>query len=175
MANRSHLKGTTRAVGQVVGRPEPQSGTVTADEIIEALTIWPGVGLRHLAAFVAIAEERSFRGAAKRLRYAQPTVSHQMAALERAVGGELIERGSAPFSARPTPAGESLLQTVHEVAELIAAARRELADLCADGRSRHPHVQPTARVSQRSRRRAGGPALLRPAISTTGGRRSGRD
>jgi hypothetical protein len=37
------------------------------------LSRWPGVGLHHLAAFQSIVEESSFRRAAARLQYTQPT------------------------------------------------------------------------------------------------------
>ena len=48
--------------------------------------------LRHLEYFVAVAEEGSVTGAAQRLRVAQPSLSHQVRALELELGGELLER-----------------------------------------------------------------------------------
>ncbi|RKN20997.1 LysR family transcriptional regulator [Micromonospora musae] len=48
--------------------------------------------LRHLHAFVAVAEERSFSRAATRLRVAQSAVSRTVQALERELGLPLFER-----------------------------------------------------------------------------------
>src|SRR2546423_4724824 len=49
--------------------------------------------LRHLRYFVTVAEERSFIGAAARLRVAQPSISNQIRDLEVELGTVLFERG----------------------------------------------------------------------------------
>ena len=64
--------------------------------------------LRHLRYFIAVAEEGSFTGAAKRLRLAQQAVSRQIADLERELGVKLFERGAR--GARLTPAGAAFVE-----------------------------------------------------------------
>jgi molybdate transport repressor ModE-like protein len=90
--------------------------------------LWPGVDLRHLAAFEAVARERSFARAAKTLGYTQPAVSQQVAALEKLVGQRLVERSSGRAEATLTEAGELLLSHLDGLGARLAAARRELAD-----------------------------------------------
>ncbi len=65
--------------------------------------------LRHLTAMAAIAEEGTFGRAAARLGYTQSTVSQQIAALERAVGGAVFDRPGGPKPVRITPLGDVVL------------------------------------------------------------------
>ncbi|MPY48639.1 LysR family transcriptional regulator [Streptomyces acidicola] len=74
------------------------------------------VTLRQLGVFVAIADHEGFGAAATALGMSQSSVSHSLAALERAVQGELVCR-AAPV--RPTPLGDVLLP--HARATLSAA------------------------------------------------------
>ncbi|MFI7063750.1 LysR family transcriptional regulator [Kribbella sp. NPDC050124] len=67
------------------------------------------VELRHLRTMVAIAEEGTFGRAAARLGYTQSSVSQQIAALERAVGGAVFDRPGGPRPVRVTPLGEVVL------------------------------------------------------------------
>lgn len=53
-----------------------------------------GIELRHLRAFLAIAEEGSVTRAATRLRLTQPVVSRTLAALERHLGVRLVDRST---------------------------------------------------------------------------------
>ncbi|MFI6501318.1 LysR family transcriptional regulator [Nonomuraea typhae] len=69
----------------------------------------PDIELRHLAAMAAIAEEGSFGRAAARLGYTQSTVSQQIAALERTVGGLVFDRPGGPKPVRLTPLGAVVL------------------------------------------------------------------
>src|SRR5215217_1704830 len=70
----------------------------TAPEAIE---------LRHLRAFVAVAEELNFGRAATRLYVSQPALSRQIRGLERLVGCELLRRST--HRVELTIAGEALL------------------------------------------------------------------
>lgn len=71
--------------------------------------------LRHLAALAAIADEGSFGRAAVRLGYTQSTVSQQIAALERTVGGALFDRPGGPKRVRITPLGSVVLAQAREL------------------------------------------------------------
>lgn len=75
------------------------------------------IELRHLRAFVAVAEELNFTQAAGRLYLSQPALSRQIGALERLVGCDLLRRST--HRVELTLAGEALLDR----------ARTLLADL----------------------------------------------
>ncbi|MCS6799782.1 MAG: LysR substrate-binding domain-containing protein [Myxococcota bacterium] len=81
--------------------------------------------LRQLQYALAVAELRSFRGAAERCRVAQPSLSAQLAALEDALGLALFER--TPRRVLPTGAAAELLERARrvllEATDLLAAAR----------------------------------------------------
>lgn len=71
--------------------------------------------LRQLEYFVAAAEASNFRRAALRLRVSQPTVTNQIATLERALSVRLFERTST--GSLLTPAGRELLAGARRVIE----------------------------------------------------------
>jgi DNA-binding transcriptional LysR family regulator len=76
--------------------------------------------LRLLGYVVAIAEEGSISGAARRLRLTQPTLSRQLRELERRWGVELFTRAGRGLV--PTAAGEALFRrAVHILADADAA------------------------------------------------------
>jgi DNA-binding transcriptional LysR family regulator len=83
--------------------------------------------LNDLAAFVAVAEARSFTRAAKRLGISQSALSHTMRGLEERLGVRLLARTTRSVS--PTEAGERLLQTVGPRFTEIDAEITALADL----------------------------------------------
>ncbi|MEV4087187.1 LysR family transcriptional regulator, partial [Nonomuraea fuscirosea] len=63
--------------------------------------------LRHLRAFVVVAQELNFGRAATRLFVSQSTLSRQIAALERVLGCVLLRRSTQYVAL--TPAGRTLL------------------------------------------------------------------
>ncbi len=67
------------------------------------------VELRQLTTMAAVADEGSFGRAATRLGYTQSTVSQQIAALEKAVGGVVFDRPGGPKPVRITPLGSLML------------------------------------------------------------------
>ncbi|MFB7493531.1 LysR substrate-binding domain-containing protein [Streptomyces sp. NPDC056161] len=63
------------------------------------------MSLRQMEYFLTVVEEASFTRAAEALHVTQSALSHQIKALERAVGGPLLER--LPRGARLTPMGRA--------------------------------------------------------------------
>ncbi|MEJ3658015.1 LysR family transcriptional regulator [Actinomycetes bacterium KLBMP 9759] len=83
------------------------------------------VELRHLATMVCIVDEGTFGRAATRLGYSQSSISQQIAALEKAVGGAVFERPGGPRPVRITPLGGVVLEHGRELlakAEALADA-----------------------------------------------------
>src|SRR5579871_4382980 len=66
--------------------------------------------LNVLPAFLAVAEERSFTKAAKRLGVSQSALSHAVRGLEESIGVRLLARTTR--SVAPTGAGEELLRSL---------------------------------------------------------------
>jgi DNA-binding transcriptional LysR family regulator len=90
---------------------------------------WHGVEIRHFAALQAVAEERSFGRAARRLGYTQSAVSQQVATLERLVGEQLVERPGGPRPVSLTDAGELLLRHADSIVARLQAAEADLRAL----------------------------------------------
>jgi DNA-binding transcriptional LysR family regulator len=83
--------------------------------------------LRHLRYFVAIAEARSFSGAAERLWVAQPSLSSQIRRLESELGIRLFERHTRGVTL--TSAGELFLERSRAVLAAAEVARSTGHDL----------------------------------------------
>ncbi len=78
--------------------------------------------LRHLRYFVAVAETLSFRGAAEKLRMAQPPLSAQIKALETELRVQLLERTTRQV--RLTHAGRVFLEEARTVLEASSHAEQ---------------------------------------------------
>jgi DNA-binding transcriptional LysR family regulator len=83
------------------------------------------VHVRELRAFVAVAEELHFTRAAERLFVTQPSLSRQVAALERAVRTPLLHRDARAVTL--TAAGRALLPGAREAVEAWERAQRDVA------------------------------------------------
>ncbi|WP_142143482.1 LysR family transcriptional regulator [Streptomyces sp. SLBN-31] len=94
------------------------------------------MSLRQMEYFLAVVEEASFTRAAEVLHVSQPALSHQIKALERAVGGALLER--MPRGVRPTPMGRAFLpHAEHAVRSAAQAHRAARAAAGAEGGELH--------------------------------------
>src|SRR5262249_48303814 len=84
------------------------------------------ISLRQLEYLITVVDTGSFTRAAAQLHVTQPALSHQIPALDTAVGGALVER--LPRVARPTPMGRAMLpyarSALAEAARAGVAARR---------------------------------------------------
>jgi LysR family pca operon transcriptional activator len=87
------------------------------------------VQLRHLRAFVAVAQERHLARAAERLALSQPAVSKTLSELEAIVGTRLVERSNAGRRGVQglTAAGEQLLAHALRVLEALDASAQAVA------------------------------------------------
>ncbi|MDB5430149.1 MAG: transcriptional regulator, LysR family [Caulobacter sp.] len=88
--------------------------------------------VRLALCFAAVAQERSFTGAARRLGVAQPWVSEQLRKLEDQLGYRLLDRTSRKVEL--TPEGAAFLpyalgiERANDTAQLFAAETRKRAD-----------------------------------------------
>lgn len=85
------------------------------------------VQIRHVRSFIAVAQEKSFARAAKRLNVSQPALSQTIIQIEQTVGFPLFERTTR--SVTLTPAGEKVLAKAlafNEAIELFQEGMRSL-------------------------------------------------
>jgi epsilon-lactone hydrolase len=88
-----------------------------------------GIELRHLRAFVAVAEELSFARAADRLYVSPPALSRQIRGLEQLIGSDLLRRST--HNVELTIAGEALLERARGILRGVDEA--VMATLAAGG------------------------------------------
>jgi len=84
--------------------------------------------LQALAVFIAVAEEKSFSAAAKKLSLTQPTVSFHIDGMERKFGCPLFVRTRR--GAELTVYGRTLYENTRTVQELLDRTERKIKDLC---------------------------------------------
>jgi DNA-binding transcriptional LysR family regulator len=82
------------------------------------------VSLPQMRGFLALAKHLSFKRAADELGITQPALSHQMTALERSLGVQLLARTTR--STRLTPSGESFLRRSRRIVSDVDSAIVEL-------------------------------------------------
>lgn len=80
--------------------------------------------LHHLRAFVAVAEELSFRRAAERLHLSRPPLTRQIQALERELGVRLLVRDGRQ-AVRLTDAGHAFLARARQTLACVVASRED--------------------------------------------------
>jgi DNA-binding transcriptional LysR family regulator len=88
---------------------------------------------KRVLTFRVVARERSFTRAAHELALSQPSVSHQVAALEQEVGARLLDR--RPGGLRLTRAGILLLEHADAIAARFDLAALQLAEIADDERT----------------------------------------
>lgn len=86
--------------------------------------------LRVLRYFLAVADERGYTAASQRLHVTQPTLSRQIADLERELGVTLFERGKRGKQLQLTEDGELLRRRAEEIC--LLADRTEAAFRATD-------------------------------------------
>ncbi|WP_178196931.1 LysR family transcriptional regulator [Ligilactobacillus sp. Marseille-Q7487] len=79
------------------------------------------MNFKQLEYFLAIAEEKQFSAAAKRLNISQPPLSYQIKMLEKELGVELFER--TPRGIKLTPEGKLLAKYAQQIIDLEQLAR----------------------------------------------------
>src|SRR5256885_8096163 len=93
-----------------------------------------GLGLRELQAVLAIADLGSCRAAAAALGFTQSALSHQVSALEAALGQSLFDRPGGRAAVRLTPAGAAVCRRARRALREVEAVAAD-AEQAARGES----------------------------------------
>jgi len=91
-------------------------------------TMWT-LELRHLRAFVAIADHQHYGHAAESLRLTQPAITQRIQVLEQELGVQLLKRNAREVSL--TTAGEALIENARSLVRIEDQALLALKDLAA--------------------------------------------
>ncbi|HEY6869432.1 MAG TPA: LysR substrate-binding domain-containing protein [Novosphingobium sp.] len=89
---------------------------------------------QHLRAFNAVATERSFSRAARRMNISQPTLSQQIKSLEGRYGQILFESRRSPLEL--TPVGQALYEKTRQIFDVSDEIEALLRDQFGAGRNR---------------------------------------
>ena len=95
----------------------------------EGVEYYWGMDLHKLNVFVAAAQYQSFTEAAKHLHIAQPSVSHDIAELEKELGAKLFARTRGGI--KLTPAGEVFYAEANKIITISLGARQKIAKMAA--------------------------------------------
>jgi DNA-binding transcriptional LysR family regulator len=87
------------------------------------------IDLRALRALVTVADEGSFRAAARALGYTQSAVSHQIGTLEKALQTDVFHRPGGRAAIFLTPAGEVVYRRARRVLGEVDSLEGDLASL----------------------------------------------
>src|SRR5579862_9836572 len=94
-----------------------------------------GIELRGLRALVSVADQGSFRAAARSLGYTQSAISHQIVGLERALDAPMFTRPGGRGAVALTPAGDAAYRRARRV---LAEIETLGADIAAIERGERP-------------------------------------
>jgi len=100
---------------------------------------WQAVELKHLRALRAVAERRTFWGAAEQLNTSLSTVSDHVASLEVLVGQRVVERSRGRRTVELTEAGRFLLGHAEAIESRLRVAEADFRAF-AEGRAGTLHV-----------------------------------
>jgi DNA-binding transcriptional LysR family regulator len=114
------------------------------------------IDLRSLRALVTVADQGSFRGAARELGYTQSAISHQIASLERSLDAPLFTRPGGRGATALTPAGSAVYRRARRVLG-------EVQTLAADVQAAVTGERQTLRIGTFQ---TGTTELLPPALRT---------
>ena len=126
-----HHRAAIPAMMTLMDNGSPVSTRSGAGKVLVLPPAPDAIELRHLRAFVAVAEELNFGRAATRLFVSQPALSRQIRSLERLLGCELLRRST--HRVELTLAGDALLDRARrlltDVDDAVFATRSVGGDL----------------------------------------------
>lgn len=82
------------------------------------------IGMKHMQAFLAVADSKSFTRAAEKLNQTQPALSKQMKILESYLGAQLLERNEKDVTL--TEAGAIFYPEAKKILESLALAQEQI-------------------------------------------------